>query len=136
MPETEALLGNAGGTIDASPLAQRYGVSIKPGTNIRNLDPAIVPAISAVAGASYSLRLTAPTITSGRDRQHHVGSLHPKGDALDFRGNNISVPQGQTLAKNVRAQLGSKYDVLFETSRDDPANNHLHVEYDPKHGRR
>ena len=132
MPVIEALVGGVGGTLDATPFAQQQGVSIKPGTNIRNLDPAIVPAISAVATGSHSLGLTAPTITSGRDRKHHAHSLHPAGDALDFRGNNLSITQGNALARNVQATLGRNYDVVFETFPNDPANNHLHAEYDPK----
>ena len=132
LPVTESVFGDVGGTLDATPFARQQGVSIKPGTNIRNLDPAIVPAISAVSGASHRLGLTAPTITSGRDRRHHVNSLHPTGDALDFRGNNISVTQGNALARDVRGTLGRNYDVVFETFPNDPANNHLHAEYDPK----
>ncbi|MBC7603150.1 MAG: hypothetical protein H7255_10905, partial [Ramlibacter sp.] len=130
IPAVEALKGPI--AVDATPIANREGVSIKPGTNIRNLDPAITPAISSVAAASRSLGLTAPTITSGRDRHHTPDSLHPRGDALDFRGNNLTFAQGHRLASNVRSQLGRDYDVNFETFREDPANNHLHVEYDPK----
>jgi conjugal transfer mating pair stabilization protein TraG len=132
LPLTEGLVGGVGGTVDATPFARSQGVSIKSGTNIRNLDPAIVPVISAVLSGSRSLGLTAPTITSGRDRQHHIGSLHPRGDALDFRGNNITIAQGQALASVVRGRLGPDYDVVFETSHADPDNNHLHAEYDPK----
>ncbi|MBA3895932.1 MAG: conjugal transfer protein TraG N-terminal domain-containing protein [Sphingomonadaceae bacterium] len=131
-PLAERFTGRVGGTVDATPFARSQGVSIKPGTNVRNLDPAIVPAISAVAAGSRSLGLTAPTITSGRDRQHHVGSLHPRGDALDFRGNSLSITQGQALAGAVRSTLGPNYDVAFETSRVDPDSNHLHAEYNPK----
>ena len=130
IPAVEALKGPI--EVDATPLAIREGVSIKPGTNIRNLDAAITPAISSVAASSRSLGLIAPTITSGRDRHHHAGSLHPKGDALDFRGHNLTITQGRALAGSVRSTLGRDYDVNFETFRDYPANNHLHVEYDPK----
>ena len=132
IPATEAILGQVGGTLDATPFARQQGVSIKPGTNIRNLDPAIVPAISAVSSASHRLGLTAPTITSGRDRQHYAHSLHPAGDALDFRGNNLSMTQGTALARNVQSTLGRNYDVVFETFPNDPASNHLHAEFDPK----
>ena len=136
LPVVEGVIGDAGGKVDATPIARREGVSIKPGTNIRDLEPHITPAITAVAEASRSLSLAAPTITSGRDRQHHVGSLHPKGDALDFRGNNLNLNQGRALASGVRGELGHNFDVIFETFKDDPANNHLHVEYDPKSKRR
>ena len=132
LPLTEGVLGPVGGTVDLAPFARGQGVSIKAGTNIHNVDPAIQPAISVVAAESRALGLTAPTITSGRDRRHHVNSLHPSGDALDFRGNNLTLSQGQSLASNVRGRLGPNYDVLFETSKKDPANNHLHVEFDPK----
>lgn len=132
LPLVEEALGPVGGTVDATPVAHSQGVAIKPGTNIRNLDPAIVPAISAVAAGTHSLGLTAPTITSGRDRKHNDGSLHPEGNALDFRGNNLTITEGRALAGTVQRQLGRDYDVAFETFRDNPANNHLHTEYDPK----
>jgi conjugal transfer mating pair stabilization protein TraG len=61
--------------------------------------------------------------------------LHPSGNALDFRGNNISVAQGEALADGTRRSLPPGYDVIFEQNRN-PAKNHLHVEYDPKPRRR
>ena len=93
----------------------------------------MLPAISGVAAASRNLGLPAPVITSAQDGVHTApNTLHPDGKALDFRGRNISVPQGQQLEVRVQRALGPDYDVDFETFRNNPGNNHLHVEYDPK----
>ena len=71
-------------------------------------------------------------VTSARDSQHSRGSLHPEGKGVDLRGNDISVGQGRQWARDVRERLGPDYDVNFETFKDNPANNHLHIEHDPK----
>ncbi|MDY7097540.1 MAG: hypothetical protein SXU28_05325, partial [Pseudomonadota bacterium] len=65
------------------------------------------------------------------DSTHSAGSLHYEDRALDFRGNNISDAQGAEFARLVSDILGADYDVLFETYPSNPANDHLHVEYDP-----
>lgn len=124
--------GDSHARFNASPFARENGVGIKPGTNVRALDPHLAPAISSVAANARALGLTAPTITSGADRHHNVGSLHPDGKALDFRGNNLSVAEGRVLAGRVGRSLGRDYDVVFESSARNPDNNHLHAEYDPK----
>jgi conjugal transfer mating pair stabilization protein TraG len=126
-----AWAGNAP-RFDATDLARSNGVHIKPGTNIRTLDPHLAPVITDVAAETRGLGLGAPTITSGQDRHHKRHSLHPQGKALDFRGHDITIPQGQLLAGRVRQDLGPDYDVQFETFPKDPDNNHLHVEHDPK----
>jgi hypothetical protein len=83
-----------------------------------------------VAEAVRRLRLPRAVITSGNDSQHMPGSLHFQGRALDFRGNNISLPEGRDLKEIVAGLLGRDYDVLFETFAN-RSNNHLHVEFDP-----
>jgi conjugal transfer mating pair stabilization protein TraG len=131
-PDTYWAGGDPGNRFDLTGLAQSTGVHIKPGTNVKSLDAHLAPAIRAVAQETGALGLTAPTLTSAQDRHHTDGSLHPEGKALDFRGHNITITQGQALAGRVRQDLGRDYDVQFETFAEDPANNHLHVEYDPK----
>jgi conjugal transfer mating pair stabilization protein TraG len=133
VPLVESVIGQP--RVDATSFAAEHGVAVKPGTNIRSLDPAIVTAISSVASTTHNLGFAPPTITSGQDRHHQRGSLHPVGRALDFRGNNLSTTQGSLLAGGVMQRLGPNYDVFFEVSRSDPSNNHLHVEFDPKHHR-
>jgi LysM repeat protein len=123
----------AGGPIDGRIIAAQNGVEIKsPSVRIGNLDPAMQPVVEAVAQAARRLGLPTPVITSGNDSRHRDGSLHYENRALDFRGNNISVAQGVALQNEVRRILGPQYDVLFEISRSNPSNNHLHIEFDPR----
>jgi hypothetical protein len=99
--------------------------------DIGSLDPAMAPVIRAVAVAAERLGLPQPVITSGNDGRHSRGSLHYDNRALDFRGNNITDAQGRALANEVRRMLGTGYDVIFETFPGNPANDHLHIEFDP-----
>lgn len=136
MPIVSNLYPNDVGRFDATDYIHAQGIQIKPGTNVQSLDPHMKPAISSVAANTRGLGLSAPTVTSAQDRKHLINSLHPEGKALDFRGNNISIADGKVLADRVGHQLGSDYDVQFETFPNNAANNHLHVEYDPDKGRR
>lgn len=58
-------------------------------------------------------------ITSIREGTHTAGSLHPQGDAFDFRG-VVSVPVNE-----IRVLVGTDYDLVEE-------GDHLHLEWDPK----
>lgn len=121
----------AGGRIDGNAVAAENGVEVK-GASVRisRLDSSMSPAIQAVAEAARRLGLPTPVITSGNDSRHMNGSLHYSDRALDFRGNNISIAQGRAFQNEVRAILGDRYDVAFETFTN-RSNNHLHVEFDP-----
>jgi LysM repeat protein len=117
--------------VDGNRIARENGVSIKgPTVRIGQMDGRLAPVISAVAQAARTLGLPTPVITSGNDSGHRRGSLHYSNQALDFRGNNISIADGQRLQAEVRRILGNNYDVIFETFPD-RSNNHLHVEFDP-----
>lgn len=118
-------------TINGNLVAAAHGVDVKSAAvKISKLHPKMEAAIIAVAGAAKALNLPKPVITSGNDSTHSSGSLHYKGRALDFRGNNISLSVGDKFRAEVAARLGDEYDVLFEVFMN-AANNHLHVEYDP-----
>jgi LysM repeat protein len=121
----------ATGRINGNDVARTNGVGVKSSSvRISNLDANMAPVIVAVSTVARRLGLPNPVITSGNDSRHKDGSLHYADRALDFRGNNITVAQGQQFAKEVRAILGNRYDVDFETFTK-ASNNHLHVEYDP-----
>lgn len=121
----------ATGRINGNDVARANGVTVKSSSvRIANLDANMEPVIAAVSTAARRLGLPTPVITSGNDSRHKDGSLHYADRALDFRGNNITVAQGQQLAEAVRAILGNRYDIAFETFAN-ASNNHLHVEYDP-----
>lgn len=74
------------------------------------------------------LKMTAPpeynpTITSGVDGNHKIGSKHYSGDALDWRTFDYpgSVP---VWVKRIQQKLGGDFDVVIES-------DHIHIEYDP-----
>ena len=108
--------------------ARENGMSIKPGSRIGQLDGRMKPVIGAVAEASRHLGLPDPVLTSGNDRKHKRNSRHYANQALDFRGNTMSVSQGKRLERAVQDRLGNAYSVDFEVYPDDPSNNHLHVQ--------
>ncbi len=112
-------------------VAAANGVEVKSGgVRIGRLDAAMEAVIRTVAEVARTQKLPRPVITSGNDSRHGRNSHHYHDRALDFRGNNITVAQGQALRDGVRQRLGKDYDVLFETFSN-VSNNHLHVEYDP-----
>lgn len=115
---------------DGAAYARSHGVDVKSGAALSRLDPTMAPVIAAVAEAAERLGLPTPVITSGNDSTHGRNSLHYDNKALDFRGRNITIAQGNALRDAVREALGNQYDVLFETFAD-RNNNHLHVEFDP-----
>ena len=124
--------GANAGPVDGRALAREHGIAVKnDGVAIGMLDPAMRPVFAAIASAARELGLPQPVITSGNDSRHSGGSLHYDNRALDFRGNNIRDAQGAALAARVRQLLGRDFDVVFETFPGNPANDHLHVEYDP-----
>lgn len=122
---------NAGATIDRNAVAAAHGVDVKSAAvKISKLHPKMEAVNIAVAAAAKALNLPKPVITSGNDSTHSSGSLHYKGRAHDFRGNNIAISIGEKFRAEVASRLGDEYDVLFEVFMN-AANNHLHVEYDP-----
>jgi LysM repeat protein len=122
----------ANGTIDGNAEARRNGIAIKSNAvRLTNLDANMTPVFAAVAQAARELGLPNPVITSGNDSTHMNGSLHYQNRALDFRGNNITLAQGQRLEDRVKELLGANFDVDFEIFPSRPSNNHLHVEFDP-----
>lgn len=126
----EAPLG--GQRVNLVGVASAAGLDIKPGANLGSMDSSMAPALTAAAASAHALGLPQRVVTSARDSQHKRGSLHPEGKGVDLRGNDISVSQGRQWARDVHERLGSDYDVNFETFKDNPANNHLHIEHDPK----
>lgn len=129
--EAASTRANAG-VIDGNKVAAENGVGVKSdAVKIANLHHSMEAVIKAVARAASDLGLPKPVITSGNDSKHGKNSLHYANRALDFRGRDISIAQGNALDRAVSEILGPKYDVIFETF-DDSNNNHLHVEYDPR----
>lgn len=70
-------------------------------------------------------------ITSKREGNHMMGSLHYDGRAVDFRNRGISL-------EDVRAAVGKGFDVVpFSVAGEGSPGTgvsytHYHLEYDPK----
>ena len=108
--------------------AEPLRVSLKEGVNISQLDPRMERAIGVVAREAARLGLPSTEVTSAADSRHADGSKHYTGEALDFRGNNISASQGRAWASAVQSSLGDGYYAQFETFDRNPSNNHLHLQ--------
>lgn len=68
-------------------------------------------------------------ITSAHDSQHHDGSLHYVGRAIDVRTREMAETQRNEVVGACKLKLGPLgFDVVLES-------DHLHIEYDPKPGR-
>jgi hypothetical protein len=74
-------------------------------------------------------------ITSLQEGQHKIGSLHGRGQAVDIRVHDMSEVQKQSVVHSLVQNLYQYgYDILLEHSGQ--ANEHIHIEYDPKGQRR
>lgn len=62
-------------------------------------------------------------ITSGLDKVHSPGSLHPYGYALDLRICYFARKYHKDLAKYLQQRLGDRYEVILRKT-------YMHVEYD------
>lgn len=73
-----------------------------------------------------------PVVTSANDYpDHKTDSKHYSNEAIDIRGNNMSVATMRAVAKELGEKLGDDYDVLAEVFNVKDYN-HIHIEYDPK----
>ena len=71
------------------------------------------------------------TITSGNDSKHMKGSRHYSGEAIDIRSKNFPTKRAkQEFIAAVLLRLGPGYEMFLE--HEGGANEHFHLEYDPK----
>ncbi|MBF0634541.1 MAG: hypothetical protein HQK85_07790 [Nitrospinae bacterium] len=111
--------------------------TVKAGANIDNLDIKIKISLDILDIVAKKHNAPAPVITSGNDSSDHKkDSLHYKDRAIDVRGNNVSVEKMKEMAKELKKELGPDYDVIPEIFPDDPGDNHIHIELDPKEARK
>lgn len=76
-------------------------------------------------------------INSVNDGKHSRASLHYSGNAFDLDTHDGAPGErfckfpisGSVLADQIRNALPPDFDVIFE---DEPDNEHIHVEYQPK----
>ena len=99
--------------------------ALKEGVNVAGLKTEMVPVLLA-AYSVFAQHSVPFTITSALDSKHGRGSLHYVGLAIDIRRREIADPAVvQRIADEMKAALGSQYDVVVEKT-------HFHVEFQPK----
>ena len=104
---------------------------VKSTANIDNLAPEIRATFDDIVSTWHENGGPVPVVTSGNDGRHMNGSRHYRNLAIDLRANNISDSQARDIAADLQARLGDDYDVIFEHFPSNPANDHIHLEYDP-----
>jgi hypothetical protein len=108
-------------------------IQVKPGANIKNLSPQIRATFPVIDSYIQSnTPFSEGIITSGNDSKHKKGSLHYQDNAIDIRGNNVPDEVMRRITEDIAWELGPDYDVIPEFYSDDPLNDHIHIEYDPK----
>jgi hypothetical protein len=112
--------------------ASRGGLTFKPGARVDALKPEITRIYPRVEAAWRSHEAPAPVVTSGNDSRHKKGSRHYSDEAIDLRCNNLADDHCRRIADTLQRDLGPDYFVDFERFPKAPANDHIHVEYDPR----
>ncbi|MGI9418465.1 MAG: peptidoglycan-binding protein [Geminicoccaceae bacterium] len=120
-----------GSTVSVGREGSGADLLLKANADIDNLDPRVRATFDDIVGAWDAAGGPTPVITSGNDSRHSVGSLHFQDLAIDLRANNISDSLAQSIADDLARRLGSDFDVIFERFPNNPANDHIHLEYDP-----
>jgi RHS repeat-associated protein len=110
-------------------------ITAKQGANLEKMSGYIEGIYTDIDKAFKESNLPEPVITSGNDGRHMEGSKHYTGEAIDLRGRNITDTQMKDIAEKLKKILGPDYDVIPEFFPDDPLNDHIHIEYDPKPNR-
>jgi RHS repeat-associated protein len=100
--------------------------------NISDLNVEIKATWPLIDEVSQKYRGDDATITSANDSKHMKDSKHYMDDAIDIRGNDVTVDVMKKIAADIQKKLGSDYDVIPEVFPKDPSSNHIHIEYDPK----
>lgn len=108
-------------------------IKVKPGANTSGLGSEITSTYPIVDEAirnnsSYSEGV----ITSGNDSKHKRNSKHYSDEAIDIRGKIFPDKTMKDIADEIQRKLGPDYDVIPEFFPKNPANDHIHIEYDPK----
>ncbi|WP_211219525.1 hypothetical protein, partial [Desulfovibrio aminophilus] len=96
-----------------------------------NLDPRITNQYETI-GRIFHENGAKVVISSANDSIHSPNSLHYKNLAIDIRAKKYNRTIMLKIQNKLSKELGKDYDVLYEEYPDDPDNNHIHIEYDPK----
>lgn len=105
-------------------------MKLKLGSKIEGLRPEMLLGLMIVdtVFSNHNLELTITEVTGGT---HVENSLHYKGRAVDIRSKHIA---GQSLKMIVLEECKAGLTPLFYMMLESPntANEHFHLEYDPK----
>jgi RHS repeat-associated protein len=108
-------------------------VELKPDVSDAKLKDVLKNKYDVIDKVFKDNKALTPVITSTNDStKHKVGSKHYENEAIDLRGNIISDELMKKIAEDLTKELGKDYDVIPEFFPQDPTNDHIHIEYDPK----
>lgn len=103
-------------------------IQIKPGVRLIGLNPQIILAV--FAGSSIWMQHFPEVdfvITCATDGKHGRGSRHYFGNAIDIRTRTLNADDAHKAHRLLAGALSVEFDVILEP-------DHIHVEWDPKHG--
>lgn len=99
-------------------------MTIKPGVSIAGVTAEAAVGLVIIYSV-YMQQGAALRVTSCGEGKHMPGSLHSRGRAWDL---GLVGDDGE-IAARLRNALGAEWDVVLES-------DHIHVEYDPKGGKK
>jgi hypothetical protein len=97
--------------------------------SLRGLTPQMAAALPVVRDVFHDNEADC-IVTCGTEGKHSHTSLHPAGNALDFRTKHLDPPTKVKVLEGVQHGLPDEYDAILEDIRG--PNEHLHVEWQPK----
>ena len=100
-----------------------FRIHFKNGVDFQAMHRRIWDAVSVAAFLYQSYGALSLWVTSGREGEHMVGSLHHDGKAVDIRAWNLPKSKRTDAFNALKAYLGTEYDVIDE-------GKHIHIEYD------
>ncbi len=109
-----------------------YVLAVKDGARIGGLRPEMTRIESDVSDSWQAAGGPRPVITAGSDGKHRPDSRHYRDLAFDLRANDIAPSTATRIRDDLARRIGDDYQVFYETFPDNPARNHIHVEYDPR----
>lgn len=109
------------------------GLLVKEGVVFRRFTPGLLRILDALSSIALSGRALVPgmpddlVITSANDSTHLPSSRHYRDEALDVRSKSFTTRAAKDIfAMTLRARLGPKFTVLFESEGTE--HEHFHVQ--------
>ena len=102
----------------------------KPGAVFSHVHPRLLEGLVVLCRLFDQYSVSDLTITSGTDGVHKKGSFHGTGRAVDVRSKTLPPAKVEAVVRAFRATEDADFDLLWEFPGQ--ANEHLHLEYDPK----